>query len=34
MMLRESSQNPYNIVLKNVVKTMIKIAIEITNDFD
>jgi len=32
MMLGESNQKPYNIELKNVVQTMIKIVIEITND--
>jgi len=34
MMLGESNQKPYNITLKNVVQTMIKIVIEITNDFE
>jgi len=32
MMLGESNQKSYNITLKNVVQTMIKIVIEITND--
>jgi len=32
MMLGESKQKSYNIALKNVVQTMIKIVIEITND--
>jgi len=31
-MLGESNQKPYNITLKNVVQTMIKIVIEFTND--
>jgi len=33
-MLGESNQKPYNITLKNVVQTMIKIVIEIINDFE
>jgi len=32
MMLGESNQKSYNITLKNVVQTMIKIVIETTND--
>ena len=32
MMLGESNQKSYNIALKNVVRTMIEIVIEITND--
>jgi len=32
MMLGESNQKSYNIALKNVVQTMIKIVNEITND--
>jgi len=32
MMLGESNQKFYNIILKNLVQTMIKIVIEITND--
>jgi len=34
IMLGESNQKPYNITLKNVVQTMIKIVIEIINDFE
>ena len=33
-MLGESNQKPYNITLKNLVQTMIKIVIEITNDLE
>jgi len=33
-MLGESNQKPYNTTLKNVVQTMIKIVIEIINDFE
>jgi len=33
-MLGESNQKPYNIMLKNVVQTMIKIVIKITNDLE
>jgi len=32
MMLGESNKKTYNIVLKNVVQTMIKIIVEITKD--
>ena len=32
MLLGESNQKSYNIALKNVVQTMIKTVIEITND--
>ena len=34
IMLGESNHKPYNITLKNVVQTMIKIVIEITNDLE
>ena len=33
-MLGVSNQKPYNITLKNVVQTLIKIVIEITNDLE
>jgi len=32
MMLGESNQKSYNITLKNVVQTMIKIVTDVTND--